>query len=187
MRSLFLSPHNDDETLFGAFTILRYQPTVVICLAPTIQEARGHAGAARSIRRAETQAAMRILGADAVEQWDDTDDAAPDWGRVEQRLRLGRYAGYEQVFAPVPEEGGHVQHNMLGWVAAAVFGPAVIHYTTYTTAGKSEGRPWSGRKDFDLAWIALKLRALAEYTSQLSIKPLGCWPHFLRDLEEHWR
>jgi hypothetical protein len=38
---VFLSPHHDDETLFGAFTLLRERPLVVIVTDSYVQFNRG--------------------------------------------------------------------------------------------------------------------------------------------------
>jgi len=58
---LFLSPHNDDEALFGAFTIMREKPLVLIVTDSHIQYLRGD-GITPGQRRLETQRAMKKLG-----------------------------------------------------------------------------------------------------------------------------
>lgn len=59
---LFLSPHNDDETLFGAFTIMREKPLVVVVFDSYIQVARGAEWCDWKTRRQETARAMIALG-----------------------------------------------------------------------------------------------------------------------------
>ena len=59
VSTLFLSPHNDDETLFGAFTIMKEKPIVCVVFDSYVQVARGNAGATASRRRNET---LRALG-----------------------------------------------------------------------------------------------------------------------------
>ena len=87
------------------------------------------------------------------------------------------------VIAPSYEEGGHEQHNAVAQAATSVFGGDVIHYLTYTREG---GRSRDGYlvKPDDPEWIALKLRALACYRSQLRIENCRPWFTDLLDLNE---
>jgi LmbE family N-acetylglucosaminyl deacetylase len=179
--SIFISPHNDDETLFGAFTILRERPLVVIVFDSHVQEARGLRVDWKQ-RRHETRKALDILGGQVC--YLGLSDADP--GVTEAVIRealfktLGRLS--EPVFAPASEEAGHAQHNM---VAEATAFPGVRRYLTYTARGKSiVGRPVPIESP---DWIRRKLEALACYTSQFSLDPrMGCYPHFLRDQTEYY-
>ena len=63
MKSIFLAPHNDDEALFGSFTIIREKPLVVIITDSWIQPNRGEKGCDAETRWNETKKAMEILGA----------------------------------------------------------------------------------------------------------------------------
>ena len=58
---LFLSPHPDDETLFGAFTLMREKPLVVIITDSYIQQNRGE-NITPQQRFQESVNAMKILG-----------------------------------------------------------------------------------------------------------------------------
>lgn len=128
--SVFLSPHNDDEALFGAFTLLRHRPRVVICLYDGEQRAD------------ESRMACAILGCE-VEQWQ------CDWDEIVERI--GALDG-GTVFAPVFAEHGNPDHNRIAQLT-----PDAIRYLTYTTAGKQVGTevpyegPWLGLKHRALA------------------------------------
>lgn len=186
---LFLSPHNDDEALFGAFTIMRERAAVAIVFDSMIQEQRG-AGITAPDRRMETLEAMDILAGeddDGITEWEPDvrllgfSDAAPDPFAIEAAFR--KFGQPDMVYAPAVEVDGHPHHNLVGELAAKVF-TNVTHYMTYTKAGKSVGREVPIE---DGAWIGRKLRALACYESQHRIDPrIGCWPHFTRDLTEYY-
>lgn len=179
--AIFISPHNDDETLFGAFTILRTLPLVVVVFDSYAQEQRGNPVTWRQ-RRAETLAACEILGVRAIFLGFSDADPSITAGDVRARL-LGALGAYnEAVFAPAAEPDGHDQHNL---VAAAVDdGPGVCRYLTYQReAGKSTSA--NAVPVLKPEWIGLKLRALACYESQWAPR-LGCYPHFLRDQTEYY-
>ena len=179
---LFLSPHNDDETLFGAFTILREKPLVVIVFDSHLQFDRG-TGVTAIQRRTESMNAMIALGMMPPKFLGFSDAEAIEPAIEAAFARLGRF---EMVYAPADEEQGHAQHNLVARLADRVFDP-VTHYLTYTrTRGKSASdHPVPIEKG---EWIAAKLRALACYGSQHAIDSrLGCWPHFLRDQTEYYQ
>ena len=130
--SVFIAPHNDDETLFGAFTLLRERPHVVVCLRSMVQELRG-CGITYRQRERETAAAMRTLGVPSWEQWE-IPDSEPDWALLEDRLRSLDAA---RVFAPAVETGGHEHHNAIAAIAERAFGGRLTAYLTYTEAARS--------------------------------------------------
>jgi LmbE family N-acetylglucosaminyl deacetylase len=100
--AIFISPHNDDETLFGAFTILRTLPLVVVVFDSYAQEQRGNPVTWRQ-RRAETLAACEILGVRAIFLGFSDADPSITAGDVRARL-LGALGAYnEAVFAPAAE------------------------------------------------------------------------------------
>lgn len=169
---LLLEPHHDDAALFAAFTCYANKPLVVTVLRSDLQERRG-TGVTHQMRVHETQGAMMILGCD----WDQLDfsEAEPDWEGVASVLTA--YAddvGFDRVWAPAYEDGGHVHHSMVGDIADKVFGMgSVTHYTTYTrsggrTAGSVPVAPQPGA-------LAAKLSALACYTSQIEAPPTQPW------------
>jgi LmbE family N-acetylglucosaminyl deacetylase len=173
---LFLSPHNDDETLFGAFTILRERPMVVVCLDSYVQVNRGSQNCNADARRLETIAAMKILNPDRPPVFLGFRDDSIYSLELEDALK--QFGQPEMVYAPAIETGGHEQHNLIGALARRVFKNGQ-HYMTYTKAGKSTGRP----VPYEPEWPLLKLRALACYQSQIT-HPANA-EHFLRDQFEY--
>lgn len=154
---VFLAPHNDDETLFGAYSILRHRPQVIVVLRSFVEATWDPPGPTYEVRELETFAACEILGV-SVAQWEFRDDA-PDWPVVEQSLRSLRDT---HAFAPWPEPGGHAHHNEIAAIARRVF-PKVTWYTTYTHA---RGRTLGERVEPEPGWPEIKRRALACYPSQ---------------------
>lgn len=180
MRSLLLSPHNDDDALFASGLILRHRPHVVVVLRSQVQEDRGY-GITAALREAETDEAMRVLGV-TWEQWQFS-DAAPDWDAIRLDLQaLSRR--YDHCFAPAPEPGGHEQHNRIGRLADDVFGHArCTFYLTYTRSG---GKSTGGTPVlFEPGWAATKTAALRCYRTQREHPSTA--PHFERDLTEYAR
>lgn len=168
-KSIFLSPHNDDEALFGFYIIMRNKPLVIICTDSYIQQERGE-DATREERIKESKKAMKLLGV-KVEFWH-----IPDKD-VQRRELIQRMNSYEAdtVFAPAIEEGGNPTHNKIGGVADMVFGvEKVKHYMTYGSANytKTKGSeiiiPTKKEKE-------LKRKALDCYQSQLRTR---CKPFF---------
>jgi LmbE family N-acetylglucosaminyl deacetylase len=186
---LFVSPHNDDETLFGAFTILREQPVVLIVFDSYVQQKRGLPGWMHQ-RRNESIAALKILG---IPENKILFGCLNDSRDVDV-TRLGDliYAAtsnlkLDEIYLPAFEENGHHQHNLVAHVTfpRSIGIVPVKRYLTYTTKGKSvSNNPVSIENPI---WIAKKLQALACYTSQMNLDPrMGCWPHFLRSQEEFY-
>lgn len=178
MKAVLFAPHNDDETLFASYLILRYRPKVIVCLRSERMHQPGYPGGPLGIsaleREEETLAALRELGLtnDDYVQWD-YGDADPDWDEMLDRLTLlARDA--ELVIYPAQEEGGNEQHNWISTMVEHVI-PSVagdpekrqqrIRFTTYTAEGRS--RRGTGIA-FEPDWPARKLRALACYGSQIA-------------------
>jgi hypothetical protein len=161
VSAVFLSPHclGDDEALFGAFTLIRERPLVVVVYD------------CGSEREAETDEAMEVLGCQ-VQHW----RLPPDVAEATISARVAALKA-ETVYAPLPETDGQPQHNTVG---RAANGQRVVHYLTYTPAGKStHGAP----VPYEPAWVASKVQALACYPSQ-SGHPSHA-PHFIRDQTEY--
>lgn len=177
---VFLSPHNDDESLFGAFSLLREHPLVVICLRSQTQASRGDEITYQQ-RERETACAMNILGCEHV-QWP-VSDLDPDWADVRERLEdLDATMHITDVYAPAWEPNGHLQHNVIAKMALDVFGhDRVARYLTYTTLGKSKR---GVQVEYEPAWVLLKLQALECYQSQI-VHPLQA-EHFLRSWREYY-
>lgn len=162
---LFIAPHNDDETLFGAYTIIREKPLVVVVTDSWIQFNRGEKCTADE-RWEETVSAMAILGAPVYRIGLRDDIVYEDLIKYE----LSKFRGFDEVFAPAIQ-GGNIHHDEIAKVAKEIW-PNVTQYTTYTktelwTSGNREIVPTEYEKE-------IKNRALQCYKSQLGINA----PHF---------
>ena len=157
--NLLISPHQDDETLFAAYTCLRYKPLVLVCLRSFI-EADWPNGPTWEVREKETAAACEILGCNYAQLT--MSDNAPDWAALKTELENIEEKP-EHVFAPLPEPDGHLHHNAIGEIAREVF-PDVKFYSTYTRAN---GKTTTGEQVTpEEGWEALKRAAMACYVSQ---------------------
>jgi LmbE family N-acetylglucosaminyl deacetylase len=164
---LFISPHNDDESLFGAFTLLREKPVVLIVTDSWIQFNRGEEVTADQ-RWQETQEAMKILGCPVI-RGGIRDDVIDEWM---VRNLLEKFVGFDEVYAPMVIVNGNPHHNLVGKVAMEVFGDKLKRYVTYAKhslymAGEEEVKPTPEE-------IELKNKAFECYPSQLKING----PHF---------
>jgi len=179
--AVFFAPHNDDETLFGAFTLLREKPHVVVCLRSVGQELRG-TGVRFAEREEETRRALEILGVESWEQWPFADEDPP-WVEIERRF-VEWNAVAQKVYAPAYERGGHEQHNKIAKIAERVFSPGKLtKYLTYTKGGRSS----SGKSvRYEPEWVFLKLRALACYRSQIVVPETRTTLHFVADQHEYY-
>lgn len=162
---LALSPHNDDVELFAAYALMRFRPFVVVCLRSFVQE-RQWGAATYQEREVETEEALEILGCAWMQLQIPDDD--PDWDELRWCLsELAQTDMPERVWAPLPEPGGHYHHNMVGLMAANMFGPErVIHYSTYT---HERGRTTTGvRQAGDASEEQQKRNALSRYQTQIA-------------------
>lgn len=181
MSALLLAPHNDDETLFASFTILRHRPHVVTCFRSYVQERRG--GPDYRTREAETQQALFRLGGPTWQQLPVRDDQ-PDVEMLVSCLReIQRDGLWDVVFAPAVEDGGHDQHNMVGHAALEIFGDQIV--TPYLTYVRGEGKTRSGcAVPFEPDWPARKLMAMSKYQSQIEVENTSFW--FLDETIREW-
>lgn len=197
---LFLSPHNDDETLFGGFLIRRFQPEfVVIVYDSYIQCMRGAGYCDAETRRAESVRALEILTPQSTVLFahlaDDQKYSADDvaiaihhalwtWNKNRANtleLAAGRpYSdppavpdAFDLIISPLFEDNGHEQHNVVALAADKVPAKKRLAYTTYT---RGAGRTTNGEK-FDPTpdEIACKLRAKACYLSQIRHTSTRSW------------
>jgi len=176
MSAILLSPHQDDETLFAAYTCLKHRPHIVTVFRSVNQEANGITAAEREAEQFEAAA---ILGC-TLEQWVHPDDN-PDWDAVRSDLRaLDDRTWSTVVYAPWPEEhGGHPQHDGVGDLARKVFRKRRVRfYATYRVGGpRTEGTPVEPEP-----WmIRQKLLALACYKSQIERGPRRFFEHALTE------
>jgi len=165
-RGVLLSPHNDDETLFAAFTIIRHRPRVVVCF----QSERDYGDPAA--REAESREAVELLGASGFEQWRGED-------MVAAMRDLDARTHPERVWAP-DKRASHPQHVEVARAAREVFGDRVVTYHTYDQAGKVR----DGRSvPYEPEWVHAKLRALCRYQTQATHPRAGAF--FTWDLLEY--
>lgn len=161
---LLLSPHFDDESLFAAFICLREQPLVAFCF----DGAERHGSF--DVRLNEAIAATRILGSSSVVLRATAET-------LEDALLI---FDPEHVWAPLPEEGGNGDHNIVGEVAERLWPDRISFYSTYTADGRTTiGFPVPAEPE----WVATKRAALACYASQSSNPHTS--PHFERDHGEY--
>jgi LmbE family N-acetylglucosaminyl deacetylase len=170
-KSLFLSPHDDDSTLFGSFTCMREKPTILVCTDAFIQNNRGEKGCDAETRAKESEEAHKILGCDTLRLGLRDDEVT---GELLDIL-LRAYDDYEVIYAPQVYENGNPHHNLVGIIAEKVFGDKVIFYSTYTRNnlwenGDIEVIPTKEELD-------LKNKALLMYNSQINLPSTR--PHFL--------
>ena len=168
-NELFLGVHNDDEILFGSFTLIHNKPLVAIVTDSWIQPNRGERGCSADERWEETKKATAVLGCSCI-RLGIRDDALTEEALVAAFRKL---AGFSIVYAPAVQ-GGNWQHDLVGKVAKDVFGSIVKQYTTYTktelwTKGETEIIP--SREDLNL-----KFKALICYQSQFNLPSTR--PHF---------
>jgi len=169
MLKLFLSPHNDDESLFGAYTLMREKPLVVVVYDSYVQD-----WVTTEERREETAKAMAVISRpysfiglnDKTATRDDTYGALSEFTP-------------DVVYAPT---GSHKHHTWLGEIARELWGDKVILYTTYETSpdlviGSVEIKPTDDE-------IATKNAMLDCYVSQLEKNK----PHFdaVRNRSEYY-
>lgn len=168
---LFISPHNDDETLFGAFTLMREKPLVVIVTDSWVQFNRGEEITA-DMRWEETRNAMKILGCPVI-RLGIRDDIIDEWMVTE---RLKAFVGFDTVYIPALQ-GGHPHHDLVNSVALPLFnvtGTQLQFYATYSkeelhTMGPFEIKP-------TVQELVLKEQALQCYQSQINLPATK--PHF---------
>lgn len=189
MSSVLLAPHNDDETLFAAYTLMREKPHVVVCT-------RVGALKERSVRERETREAIHALtGSEAYEQWV-FDSWAPDWSQLAQAI-AALALEFEEVWAPAPlaEVNGRkpgrnpkpgfgvLQHDRIGELARDAFGPErTSQYCMYT---RWHGRDQRGELVEPTGLeIARKLEALGKYVSQAEDESVRPWFYDRLDLRE---
>lgn len=153
VSGVLFSPHNDDETLFAAFTLLRHRPHVVVCF-----ESSGDYGDSKMREAESTDAAVSVLGAAGLTQW-----ASRGFDHlVEQMVQLDRTTRPGRVWAP-DAQASHPDHVAVARAAFKVFGSRVSTFHTYDQDGKVRGRP----VPHEPGWTQQKLRALARYDSQI--------------------
>lgn len=158
---IFLAPHNDDETLFGAFTIMREKPLVVVVTESYRQAERG---GLPTVRRNESISAMQYLGAPIMFL------GIPD-NRLTESLLVERLSGIEadQVYAPAFYMNGNADHNIVSRAAERVFAGKVIYYASY----RLDDLELKGDIEITPTEVEAQKKDLAldRYISQLELNP----------------
>lgn len=182
MRKIFISTHNDDETLFGAFTIMRHREDieVVVVYDSYAQPMLGHASCDKATRRRETSSALYVMEVRNAPHFLGMTDLHTNGNDVACLLR--QYIGC-QVWYPAFEDGGTCHRNVVAEAAHHVFTSA--NKTEYLTCSE-RGKSTSGRFVEPAAWtdIPTKMIALSCYLTQIALP--GYRHHFLRSQEEYY-
>jgi glycosyltransferase involved in cell wall biosynthesis/LmbE family N-acetylglucosaminyl deacetylase len=166
---IFLATHNDDESLFAAYTLIRQKPLVIVVTESDIQPERGDIGCDADTRKKETIAAMKLASCPVLFL------GIKDTELTEENLRERlQYLNPETIYIPALQ-GGNPQHDLVNKVALEVFGRNKCEqYTTYTktelyTKGSWEIAPTHQEME-------LKNKMLDCYVSQLNLPSTK--PHF---------
>lgn len=161
-------PHNDDESLYVAMTLIRTKALCLVVTESFIQPERGDIGCTAEIRRQETINAMAIAGCPVV--FLGIKDTELNENILRERLK-----GFnpEQIYVPAIQ-GGNMQHDLVGKVCLELFGSRCERYCSYTktelyTTGNWEIKPTDKE-------IEIKNRMLDCYKSQLELPSTA--PHF---------
>lgn len=197
---VFLDPHGDDVALFAAFSLMTLQDRYVLPVVvfdSFAQSNRGYPRCDAATRQRETELAYRELGGGGLHPAycglrDDVDYVFEnrvsdiDQAIVQAIRRDGGVMGsypITDIYAPLWEHHGHVQHNLVANAAYIIApGARVHHYLTYT---RTDGRSRNGNITAPQPeWIARKHRALACFTSQMQACT-GCQEWFTGDLKEY--
>ncbi len=180
MSTILFEPHHDDAALFAAYTVLREKPDVITVMGnATLQEPHG---ITELVREQESIAAMRILEPNSWRSWRHSDINPDQDAIVDDMLKLNTVLHPKTVWAPLREDLGHEQHNMVAVAALIAFGEGRVRfYATYQrgygrTRTETEVRP-------EPTWPALKLKAMACYDSQINLA--NCRPWF-DDWSKEW-
>lgn len=179
-KTLFLAPHNDDEALFAAYTLMRKKPLVFIITDAHIQTNRGEKGCDAETRWNESKKAMEILGCPVIRL------GIKDYELVLANLiNFFQFtlSGFDEIYAPAMQNG-NPHHDIVSEAAKYVWGDKVKYYSTYAfgeffTKGNIEVIPTEEE-------YQLKLKALDCYQSQINLPSTA--EHFkaAKDAKSEW-
>jgi LmbE family N-acetylglucosaminyl deacetylase len=172
MNAVLFAPHNDDETLFAFYSMLKYRPRVIVVLRSFKQNVLQN-GPHWKVREAETAAVMQMIGLDHV-QWN-YDDMRPDWPGISDAIE-DVIGNFDVVIAPADEIGGHEDHCAVASVCGGITsetGQELVRYLTYQLGyGRStQGVPVPHTPEEEL----LKMQALDIYQSQIHHPATCAW------------
>ena len=159
---LLLSPHNDDECLFAAYTLMREKPLVIVVTDSDVHLADGITA---HERREESRRACELLDVPVV--FLGLEDGTLEHHKADLHRHLEPFASqpWSHVYAPAIQ-GGHKDHDALGEVVSAMFSP-VSFYATYA-AGELFS-PTGREIEPTLEEVERKNRALDCYRSQIRV------------------
>lgn len=169
--NIFLSPHNDDEALFGSYIIQRSKPLVIVCFDGTQHEEKF--GITVKERQAESEAACKAMGV-KVQFLEIPDNLSDEESRVLLYQKLMRVLpfqiGWEDIatiFVP-SETGGNRHHDIVSRVLRD--GDGLMYYSTYT---KEDNGPVPGEMAINPTESEKEMKefALSCYPSQHKINP----------------
>ena len=161
---LLLSPHNDDECLFAAYTLMREKPLVIVVTDSDLAE-----DVTAQQRREESIRACELLGVPVI--FLGLKDGTLEEQKSDLRRRLEPFASqpWSHVYAP-SIQGGHSDHDALGEVVSTMFSP-VSYYATYA-AGELFS-PAGREIEPTPEEVQRKNRALDCYPSQIPLARTG--------------
>jgi LmbE family N-acetylglucosaminyl deacetylase len=165
---VFISPHSDDATLFGAYTILREKPLVVTVTHATMQGDNGNE------RIVEDYSAMRILGAPVAFLGIDEDELTEE--ALLEHLKV--FPSDTFYYIPEYEDEGNPHHNLINQAVKGL----TDNYAEYKT--------YSGLKDRTVGIkviptdeeLELKRQAMQCYRTQIENPNTA---HYFDVLEEY--
>ena len=175
MTVVLFEPHLDDAVLFASYTLLQHRPVVVTVLGDNRVQERY--GITSDVRRREHASAMRVLGIesavwafrDDIQDWDEISDSV---GSLRNGAHL--YAEITQVWAPLPEVRGHEQHTAIAQIVERTFDRSITSF--YATYRRGDRRTRTETEVIpEPHWPALKMRAMACYTSQINLENTRPW------------
>lgn len=157
---LLLSPHNDDECLFAAYTLIREKPLVIVVTDSDLAE-----GVTAHQRREESRRACELLDVPVV--FLGLKDGTLEQQKDVLKRRLEPFASqpWSQIYAPAIQ-GGHKDHDALGDAISSMFSK-VSYYATYA-AGEFFS-PVGREIEPTPEEVELKNRALDCYPSQIRL------------------
>lgn len=181
MTVVLFEPHHDDAVLFACYTLLREKPIIVTVFGEAIsQECYG---ITERMRNAEQMDAMNFVQPEDWRSWNNP-DVNPDMSDVIADMdRLLKREQPKEVWAPLREDGGHDQHNMVSVAATTVFGNRCRFYATYK---RGSARTQTDREVVPQPdWPAVKFMAMSCYISQINLP--NCQPWFAsNDMLREW-
>jgi LmbE family N-acetylglucosaminyl deacetylase len=176
MTAILFAPHNDDETLFAFYSMLKHRPKVIVVLR-SFRQLTEQGGPPYHVRERETEAVVAEMLGLEYEQWGYPDNGGTSWGDV--AVEMENYivgGGYDTVIAPAWEENGHEDHNAVGLIAVGLCNAFEFELVRYLTYRRGEGRSTHGVPvDHTAEEEFMKLQALGVYESQMNHGPTAPW------------